>query len=157
MRGGIKMNKKTARKAPAKPKTLRLVYAYEGDEIKLVSKQSVDMLLPSPESKPEALDSFGLKYELRNKEEHPLFGNIIENPLRSDIEVFSDNPERTVRRVEMPKKKGVFVLLVPEIPEAENMVLLENKPSERGLRAFKAGETMTPEMETKEIARFSMH
>lgn len=150
------MNKKNASKAQAKQKTLRLVYAYEGDEIKLVSKQSVDMRLPTPETKQDVLNSPGLRYELRNKAEHSLFANIVENPIRNDIEVFSDNPEHTARRVEMPQKKGVFVLLVPEVPEAENLVFLENKPSERTERALKAGEPMKAEVETKEIARFSM-
>lgn len=150
------MSSETDRKAPNKPKTLRLVYAYEGDEVKLVSKQSVDMLLPAQETKPEALASPGLKYELRDKEECSLFANIIENPLRSDIEVFSNNPKQTARRVEMPKKKGTFVLLVPEISEAENLVLLENKPADMARMDYGPGEFAARKVETKEIARFRL-
>lgn len=150
------MSSETDRKAQKKPKTLRLVYAYDGDEVKLVSKQRVDMLLPAQETKPEVLASPGLKYELRDKEECSIFSNIIENPLRSDIEVFSDNPKQTARRVEMPKKKGSFVLLIPEISEAENLVLLENKPADMASMDYRPGEPIERKIETKEIARFRL-
>ena len=62
-----------------------------------------------------------------------------------DAEVFSEDPEHSVARVPVDVPKGVFMVLVPDIPEARDVAVVSSPPGELGARTA-----------ASEIARFEL-
>jgi hypothetical protein len=96
----------------------RLTFEYEGDEVRLVSEQIVNMILP-PSHPPELLDRLaGFSVILRDEHGVPVYARVLSNPIQFDREVFDRNPERSVRREPDPHPRGTFVVLVPAVDNA---------------------------------------
>jgi hypothetical protein len=51
------------------------------------------------------------------------------NPTRNDAEVFSDD---TISREPAPKRKGVFVVVVPDSAKADSVTLSRSEPEKKG-------------------------
>jgi hypothetical protein len=100
----------------------RLTFAYEGDMVRLVSEQRVNMILP-PSHRLDLLEGqAGFSIILRNERGEPVYGRVIPNPFQFDREVFDKDPARSIRREPNPHPRGTFVVLVPAL---ENALRLE--------------------------------
>ena len=104
-------------------RTLRLTFSYEGSAVRLVSRQSVEMITPPASSVPIREGQTGFWYELRDQEGHLFYQRAVENPIRFDVEVFSDDPKQSISRQKVDNPRGTFVLFVPDIPEGYSVVL----------------------------------
>ena len=120
--------------APAGPNTLRLIFSYEGNEIRLISRQRVNVVTPSSEpleGSPERQSGFWV--EVRDKAGKPLRRQLMHDPIRHSAEVFSEDPERSVARIPLERPSGVFAVLIPEIEGADHLALigtpLEKRPA----------------------------
>lgn len=134
-------------RATAKPsKAIRMILAFEGEQLHLVSQQSVEMVLPASDQLQDFREQTGFWYELRDARDRPLYRRVMHNPMRQDVEVFSDNPEQSLARQPVPNRKGVFVVLVPDTEEG-HAVTLSSSPQ----RAQPANQP------AREIARFALH
>jgi hypothetical protein len=103
----------------------RLTFEYDGDQIKLVSDQTVMMIVPS--AKPPAAAAPGhaaLSLLLRDEANRPLAAVTHESPLTYDTEVFAPPDEGTLQRVPVDRPKGAFTILVPDHPEARKIELI---------------------------------
>jgi hypothetical protein len=101
---------------------IRLTFAYEGTEVRLLSRQTFTMVLPPTDPLDGLEGQSGFWYELRDAGGRPLYRRIVRNPIQHHIEVHeaeSDFPSR--RMVEAPQ--GVFTALVPDLAEAQTLVL----------------------------------
>ena len=127
-------------------KALRLTFEYEGSNVKLVSVQSVDMILP-PSHPLETKDAqSGFWFTLSDGQGKPVYRRALQNPIRYDREVFSNDPAHpSIQRVPVDKPKGTFVMLVPDVPEARTVQLFSH-PLEPAAHALPA----------KELARFTI-
>lgn len=107
-------------------RTLRLTFSYEGSAVRLVSRQSVEMI--TPPSSPVVIreGQTGFWYELRDREGHPLYQRAAHNPIRFDVEVFSDDPQQSITRQKVDNPRGTFVLFVPDTPEGYSIVLFSS-------------------------------
>ncbi|XVU29036.1 hypothetical protein ACQPZJ_18820 [Actinoplanes sp. CA-054009] len=99
---------------------LRLVFEYDGDDVRVVSRQRVEMTIPA------VLDAeAGLRAELRTAD-----GGVLERralpPIPADVEVFSPEPGRTVERMPVSRPSGVFTVLVPDLPGADHLALVDD-------------------------------
>lgn len=129
----------------AGPGGVRLIFSYEGNDISLVSRQRVNMLVPPSEPLEGLAGQSGFWVEVRDKAGHPLRRQLMRDPIRHDAEVFSEDPARSVARIPVERPSGVFVVLIPEIAGAEHLVLIGTPPAERpAIR------------EAREIARFNL-
>lgn len=112
-------------------RSVRLTFAYEGDHIRLLSQQPVEMIaLPSDSTEPSESQS-GFWYQLDDARGAPLYRHVAQHPIRYDQEVFFDDDEHTVRRVPVEQPSGVFTVVVPDIEEAER-VSLHSSPIRTG-------------------------
>ncbi|GAA0464260.1 hypothetical protein Ade02nite_31200 [Paractinoplanes deccanensis] len=101
---------------------VRLVFEYDGDEVRMLSQQRVELTIPSA-GEPAA----GWRAELRTAE-----GGVLDRrglpwiPL--DAEVFAPgvDGEPSVRRVPAERRTGVFTVLVPDLPEADHLALVDD-------------------------------
>jgi hypothetical protein len=122
-----------------------MIFSFDGPHVQLVSQQSVEMVLPPSDPVQGAQEYKGFWYELRDAQDRPLYRRVMHNPLREDVEVFSDDPQQSVARQAVPNRKGVFVVLVPDTEEGRTVTL---SSSPRRVRA--AHEP------AREIARFAL-
>ena len=129
-----------------KPRTLRFLFQYEGNQVQLVSQQSVTMIPPPPTSTHSPKEGQeGFWYELRDSQDHSVYYRAVANPIPIECEVFSEDQNESICRQEVDVTRGTFVLLAPDLPEATS-VLLFSPPLQRTLMA----------KGTSELVRFNL-
>ena len=96
----------------------RLTFAYEGDQMRLVSEQRVNMILP-PSQPPDELERQAeFSVILRDEHGQPVYARAVPSPFQFDREVFDRDPTRSIRREPNPHPRGTFVVLVPALKNA---------------------------------------
>src|SRR5262245_17144800 len=106
--------------SPRSSQTLRLTFAYDGDDVKLLRTQRVAMITPpSVTAAPEKGQS-GYWFEVRDAKGALLYHRAVHDPIRTDVEVFSDDAKQTITRVPVARPRGQFTLLVPDLPNAHS-------------------------------------
>jgi len=132
-------------------KAIRLTMAYDATGVRVVSQQSVEMTLPPSDPAPAAAVQ-GVWSELRDGQDNTSFRRRLHAPFRPDVEVFSGEPGRTVSRKPVENTSGVFVVVVPEIEGADQLVLVQGSQPGAGGAAATADAAVGP----REIARFKL-
>lgn len=151
---------KSGKPAAKLPKAVRLTFSYEGDQVKLISQRPVEMKAPASDPVKGYGRHKGFWAELKNKEDRTLYRQVMHNPTRNDAEVFSDDPEEGISREPAPKRKGVFVVVVPDSDQGQEVILCRSS----GPAAGKKGALRGPESSIRslaagpaeEIARFKL-
>jgi hypothetical protein len=119
------MSKRSASgSAAGKPvnRAFRLIFEQKGNKLKLTSVQRANMMAPPPQALLPERGVRGSWFELRDKQNRPVYRRVIENPLQ-DIEVVADDPERPLQRIRMDQPRGVFFLIVPDIAGVRRLAL----------------------------------
>jgi hypothetical protein len=106
--------------------TIRLDFVYEGSNVQLVSHEPVDMLPPPPSPIPLHEGQTGFWYELRDRADKIFYQRATQNPIRFDEEIYSDDPKQPINRQPVEDPRGVFVLLVPNTPQGDVVVLFSS-------------------------------
>lgn len=133
------------------PRSVRLTFTYDGDDVQLVSRQAVDVVPPG--SEPVAEGSAGFWLEMRSDQDEAVHRVVMEDPLRPDVEVFSSEPGRSVSRARVERPSGSFSVLVPDLAEASAVTIHSSSaPRARQMLADR-GE---PRVVAVEIARFPL-
>ena len=139
--------------APESTNAVRLTFSYEGDNVKLISQQRTEMTVPASDPLKGEGKYKGFWAELVNARDKALYRQVMHNPTRNDAEVFRDTPGQSISREPAPKRKGVFVVVVPDTAQGEEVRLCRSSPETAGpasgLRAL-ASQPAT------EIARFKL-
>ncbi|MDQ3707654.1 MAG: hypothetical protein M3437_20965 [Chloroflexota bacterium] len=111
--------------------TLRMRFAYDGKEVKQISDaQRVEMIAPAPtgDAPREGVHS-GFWVELRSADERTLYYQVLNSPIRVTVEDYS--PDGTLRLVSNKETSGEFELLIPDIPEAQTLVMFNSSQGRR--------------------------
>jgi hypothetical protein len=125
---------------------LRLTFEYEGSKVKLVSSQRVDMMLPPTQPLEGQQEQSGFWFTVSDNQGKSLYRRVMHNPISIDREVFSNDPQHpSIQRVAVPKPKGTFVLLVPDIQGAQTLHLFSHPLDAKSIGAA-----------SEEIARFDL-
>ncbi len=106
------------------PRAVRLIFAYDGDEVRLESRQPATMLAPAGDAVEGFDDHTGFWTEVRDAQGTVLHRQILHDPMRSAAEVFSPDPDRSIRRVPDERPSGVFWVVVPVVPGADHVSLM---------------------------------
>ena len=110
--------------ASATNRALRLPVQYDGPNVKLISSQSVEMKLPPSHSLTEPEGQSGFWFTLSDSQGNPVYRRVLQNPIRYDREVFSNDPKQpSIQRVKVDEPKGTFVVLVPDVAAARTLQL----------------------------------
>ncbi|MFB6560825.1 hypothetical protein ACFCYH_18465 [Streptomyces sp. NPDC056400] len=114
--------------APSSPSvTLRLIFEYEGTDIRLIFRQRVAMAPPMGGSLRECQDiEDPWVVEVRDAEQQLLYQNVMPNPIRHDAEVFSDDPDHSLARVPVEVPKGAFEVLIPDVEYADHVAFISS-------------------------------
>ncbi len=111
---------------PAPPKSVRLTFAFEGDEVQLVDRQPLEMLAPPTDRLDGYENEQGLWLEVRSRRGETLHRRVMQDPLRYDVEAFSPDPEASVFRAPVENTSGSFFVVVPDLSEADHVALLSS-------------------------------
>ena len=115
-------------------KAIRLTLVQDGNDLKVISRQSVRMRVPASDPTYGFESKSGFWLEVRSAEHDVVYRRSIPDPLDEEIEAPSGDPERPFTRARAPDER-VFVLLVPDTDDGRELVLCA---SPRGVRAGKA-------------------
>jgi hypothetical protein len=137
------------------PNAVRLTFSYAGDEVKLVSQQAVQMVVPPSDPVKSYKKEKGFWAELKGDQDKTLYRQVMHNPTRNDAEVFSDDPNQSISRAPAPQRKGVFVVVVPQVAEAAH-VALSRSPDPRPTKAGAMQARSLAAAPATEIARFKL-
>jgi hypothetical protein len=125
---------------------VRLILRYEGADISLVSRQRVAMVVPPSEPLDVSLEErSGFWLEVRDEAGNALYRQLMHDPIRHDVEVFSDDPERSVARVPVEHPSGIFSVVLPAPEDADHVALIGTSMEDRPAIA-----------RAREIHRFSL-
>ncbi|MFF7993507.1 hypothetical protein ACFZDG_27420 [Kitasatospora xanthocidica] len=105
---------------------VRLIFEYEGTEIRLVSRQRVEMTSPPSDRLDDAGVTQGFWAELRDSRSNTLYRRVLHAPVRHDAEVFSEDPGQSVARIPVETPRGAFAVLVPDIAAADYVALVSS-------------------------------
>jgi hypothetical protein len=116
--------KKSARASTkTAPLTTRLVFSYDENGIKLIDKRSLNMIAPPSDKLDVKGQQGGFWYEVRDEKAATLYRRVIPNPIQQFVEVRSNNPDQPFTWEKVEKPSGMFVLFMPEIKSAQEVVL----------------------------------
>ncbi len=109
--------------APPYTHSLRLTFAYSGDDVRLAGVRRVAMRAPGHIEPPAAAARTGFWVEVRDGQDNLLYHRALHDPTRADIEVFGDSPGEPMRRVPAEHSEGTFEVIVPDYPHASHLSL----------------------------------
>lgn len=119
---------------------VRLMFSYEGDQISLIDRQRVEKTLPPSDPVDEASkEASGFWFEVQNERGNALYRLVRANPIVTSVELPTGDFDRPFVRQDVEKPSGTFFVLVPELPEARDVVLFSSPivpgDAERSLQA----------------------
>lgn len=133
-------------------KSVRLIFEYDGDQIRFIKQQEVDMVPPPSEPTSGFAEEDGFWLEVRDAGMKVLHRQSVADPIAIYPEIFSNVPGETVARSNEPSRKGAFTVVVPESPDNDHLAFVRAAPLARP-RAEKRVPVSAP---SGEIARFSI-
>ena len=111
---------------------VRLIFEYDGDDVRLVSQQPVDVAVSGFDLAPAP--AAGHFVELRTAANEPLNRVPVRGAFAASAEVFPEQHGDPITRVDVASPKGAFTVVVPAGPEAVRAALLQVVPPSRGSR-----------------------
>ena len=144
------MTENTPTQPTALPKAIRLIFEYDGDNVTLVSQHPVDMAVPGFNLR-QPLQP-GHYVEVRNAAGEALSSVPVRGAFTGSAEVFPENPAEPIVRVDVPRPRGAFDVVVSAPEGAERVAVLRVRPTPESLARGTAPAAPQPE----ELATFPL-
>jgi hypothetical protein len=128
----------TASSGQRRTNAKRLTFSYEGNQIELIGQQDIQKgVLPSFTGDTKDNRS-GFWFEITGDKQNILYRRTIDNPIKTDVEVFSDEKKtESISRQKISDIKGAFSIVIPDIPEAQGLDLFGSPmKEEKGIRTL---------------------
>src|SRR5262245_32476381 len=107
---------------PQPIRATRLIFEYEGDDVRLVAQQDVEMIVPPAVS--AAPDRAGFFLDARDATGRTLARVAAQGAFARSTEVFPENHKEPIRRVDVPQGRGAFTVTVPASEQADHVTLV---------------------------------
>ena len=150
----IRRNARSAPQAPAAP-AMRLIFEYDGDEVRLVSQQPVDMVVTGADL--AQVHAPGTFVDARDSANRTLARVHARGMSEGSAEVFPEQPGEPIVRVAVERPRGAFTVVVPAPQAAAHVAVVRVQPdaaAPAGARA--AGASAVPALQTTELASFPL-
>jgi hypothetical protein len=115
------MSNDSNQSAPAR--AVRLIFEYDGDQVQLVSQQPVDMAVT--ESDVASAERRGFYVETRDAAGLTLASVPARNAFIGSTEVFPEQHDEPITRVEVERPRGAFTVVVPAPGDADHVSLIQ--------------------------------
>lgn len=106
--------------------SLRLVFDYDRDTVRLVATQRVEMTAPAPQRLVARPDERGFWVEVRDDREQPLYRRTMRDPVVRDLETIAADGDRLTRI--SYHQPGRFSIVVPEVAGMKSVLLVNAAP-----------------------------
>lgn len=110
------------------PRAMRLTFRYTGHRIELADAQRVIQWLPPSGYLEDRQERSGFWLELRDGAGAPVFREDLSPTLGDDYEIFPEDPAGEIVRRAVPGRTGTFTMVVPEMTEAQQLVVVGSPP-----------------------------
>ncbi|MDE2366243.1 MAG: hypothetical protein KGM95_04845 [Betaproteobacteria bacterium] len=113
--------------APQQPaKAVRLIFEYEGETVRLISQQSVEMIIPDSDT---AVSSEVAHFvDMRDAANKTLARVMVRGAFATSAEVFPERSGDPITRVDIAVPKGAFTTVVPVTDNADHITLVKVVP-----------------------------
>jgi hypothetical protein len=138
---------------PTPTLAMRLIFEYEGDQVRLVSQMPVDLLITGFDL--TRTQRAGFFVDTRDAAGQTLARVPARNVFATSTEVFPEEPGEPISRVEVPTPRGAFTVVVPAPGGADSVSLVRVAPGGADAAARAAGAAGSARA-TTEIARFPL-
>jgi hypothetical protein len=144
----------TATGQPAPMRSMRLIFEYDGDKIKLVGQQPVDMAVTGFDITQTQHPGFFV--DTRDADGRMLTRVPAREAFSSSMEVFPEKHGDPIERINVKKPKGAFTVIVPAPEAADHFSVVEVTAPKAGVATSTSRATSDEEgsAEVKELARF---
>jgi hypothetical protein len=141
---------------PQPTKAMRLIFEYEGDEVRLVSQQPVEMVITDADL--SAVSNPGYYVETKDSGGKALFRTKAHNAFSTSTEVFPEEKGKPITRVDLPKAKGAFTVITPLTTNTDHVSVMQIMPGRPGEKVTITNATSPREgaEEIREIASFKI-
>jgi hypothetical protein len=141
---------------PAPTRAIRLIFEYDGDKVKLVSQQPVDMAVTGFDLSQTA--QLGVFVDSRDSDGRMLARVPARNAFSSSMEVFPEKPGDPISRIDVKKPHGAFTVIVPAPDAADHFSVVRVKPAAPGAltSTSRAANADAGGAEVTELARFPL-
>jgi hypothetical protein len=102
-------------------KATRLIFEYEGDEVRLVAQQNVEMVIPPT---PVSADAPGYYVDARDAGGRTLARVAAAGAFARSVEVFPEDHREPITRADVPQRRGAFTVTVPSSDQADHVTLV---------------------------------
>lgn len=103
-------------------RAVRLIFEYDGDDVRLVSQQSVDVAVTGFDLPPAAVP--GNYVELRDAAGDTMTRVPARAAFASSAEVFPEEPGAPITRIDVEHPRGAFTVVVPAPAGAEQVAVV---------------------------------
>lgn len=124
------------------PRSVRLIFTYQGDDVWLESSQPVGMTPPSDPIGAEEHQR-GFWFEVRDVQGTVMHRRALHNPIRRHMEVFPPDPTGPISWVPIDRPQGAFAVLVPLMAGADHVALMAVPAA--------GSESLSPELEIHRV------
>jgi|SRR5215212_4026299 len=107
---------------PAPTPAVRLIFEYEGDRIRLVTQQPVDMVITGFDL--AQVERPGYYVDARDAAGQTLARVPARNVLEASTEVFPERPGDPITRVDVAEPRGAFTIVVPVSDRADHVAVV---------------------------------
>jgi hypothetical protein len=105
-------------------RAIRLLVQYDKSGFSISESWPLETLAPASHSLDVPRATSGFWVELRDAKNNVLYRRVMQNPVPADVEVF--DPEEGLHRHAVDDPKGVFTVLVPDMPDAEEIAFVSS-------------------------------
>jgi hypothetical protein len=107
---------------------LRVTFRIDGEQIEIIDRERVAMMLPPSDELEADLPRSGFWYELQDSDGNPLYRRMTSNPMSRQVEVPTGDPEQPLAYQEVERLSRVFSVIVPDVPEGRSVVFFASRP-----------------------------
>lgn len=105
------------------PQALRLTFAWQGAQVRLVGSERVAMLAPGSLTTPPEAGQTGYWFEVQDASGRAVYRRPLHKPIRIDVEAFSPDTRPSIARVPVAPGEGRFTLLIPDTADGRTFAL----------------------------------
>jgi len=129
---GDHMQTPSSSDAAAPVRAVRLIFEYEGDRVRLLQEQPVEVAAGNLQT--AAPDEAGVFVDVRDASNKTLARVHARGALVGSVEVFPERHDQPIVRADVPQPKGAFTVVVPAPAETDHATLVRVPPADPSAR-----------------------
>ena len=141
---------------PAPRRAVRLIFEYEGDEVRLVTQQPVEAAVTGFDI--AQVERPGYYVDARDADGQTLARVPARNAFAVSTEVFPEQPGEPITRIDVPEPRGAFTVVVPVSDRVDRVAIARVSPGrlEAPMPGTRATSPVPGSPEVTDVASFPL-